>query len=95
MLLIYGDRVTRWSIAVLVVFWSVVCCYYWRVGLLWFVPSVGVGAIMAWRVVMVRGLDEDEVTWKLWCLWMMVLYCLPLVKRVSGLEMWGSSLAFS
>jgi 4-hydroxybenzoate polyprenyltransferase len=95
MLLVYGDRVTRWSIALLVLFWSVACCYYWDLHILFYVPSVAVGAIMAWRVLLVRGLDEDEMTWKLWCVWMMVLYSLPLVKRVSSLEGAGTSFLFA
>ena len=84
MLLMYGDKVTRWSIAVLVVFWSVACCWYWELSYLSYVPGVAVAALMAWRVLLRRKLDEDEVTWKLWCVWMMVLYMLPLFKRLEG-----------
>ncbi|KAF2677801.1 UbiA prenyltransferase [Lentithecium fluviatile CBS 122367] len=84
LMLVYGEGVTRWSIAVPVLFWSVACCWYWSLDFLWYLPSVLVGAVMAGRAVLMRGKAADEVTWKLWCLWMMVLYSLPLLKRVSS-----------
>jgi 4-hydroxybenzoate polyprenyltransferase len=81
---VYGDSVTRWSVAVGVLFWSGVCCWYWDLNAAWYLPYVGMGAVMAARVLLIRDVKGDDVTWKMWGLWMMTLYLLPLVKRIEG-----------
>jgi 4-hydroxybenzoate polyprenyltransferase len=81
--LVYGHWVTRWSVAVLVAFWSVACCFYWQLELAWYLPCGVVGLCIGLRALLVRTVDADEMTWRLWCVWMMSLYSLPVMKRVS------------
>jgi 4-hydroxybenzoate polyprenyltransferase len=81
--IVYGHWPTRWSVAVLAVFWSVTCCYYWQLDILWYIPYVLVGACMSGRVLLLRTQEADEKTWKLWCYWLLFLYTLPLTKRIS------------
>lgn len=79
--LVWGDGVARWSIAVPVMVWSLVCPAFWQLdSFAGFALPVGVGGLLAGRVLMLRGVDHDKVTWKVWCVWMMVLYSLPLFK---------------
>jgi len=90
--LLHGDTVARWAIAVPVLMWSVVCPGFW--GLHWpgWVVSLGFGALVALRVLLRRGVVEDKVSWKLWCLWTAVLYSLPLFKNGSALGECGLGL---
>lgn len=75
----YGHSVSRWSLAVLCVMWSMICLRFWHVSLgVWWVPTMGVSCPMAALTLTRGGLDVDEVVWKLWCLWMVVLFTLPL-----------------
>ncbi|MDI1489518.1 MAG: hypothetical protein OHK93_008797 [Ramalina farinacea] len=80
--LVWGDGVARWSIAVPVMIWSLVCPAFWQLGLLslGFALPVMVGGVLAGRVLLLRGVENDKATWKVWCGWMMVLYALPLFK---------------
>ena len=77
--LVLGDSLARWTIAVPILFWSLVCALFWG---LWMLP-IGVGFYVAYRVLWERGKEADRRSWKLWCLWTAVLYLLPLASGVS------------
>ncbi|KAF2470543.1 UbiA prenyltransferase [Lindgomyces ingoldianus] len=80
--LVYGEKVARWSIAMPMLFWSLFCPCYWGLSVLGFLPSCLLGGLIATRVIFSRSRAADALTWKLWCLWMMVLYLLPLLYTV-------------
>lgn len=84
--LVHGEMAARWSIAVPVAIWSLVCPYFWRVGVVGWTISVAAGALLAGRVLLLRSVPADKVTWKVWCMWTSVLYLLPLVKNPSVLR---------
>lgn len=75
----YGEGVARGSIAVLVVFWSLVCgCFWgpsWRTLALPLLPAL----VVVWKVTR-SGCTraEDRRTWQLWSLWLVCLYVLPV-----------------
>ncbi|KAL8746852.1 MAG: hypothetical protein Q9190_001176 [Brigantiaea leucoxantha] len=76
--LIYGEDVARWSVAVTVVVWSILCPAFWQLSFLGYLPPVVVGIVLSTRVILLRNVRSDEISWKMWCAWMMVLYLLPL-----------------
>ncbi|KAF1995583.1 hypothetical protein P154DRAFT_445175 [Amniculicola lignicola CBS 123094] len=76
--LVYGDALARWSICVSVLFWSLCCPYYWNLHLIGYLPSVSLGGVIGARSCMAKNSKADAVTWKLWCVWIGVLYLLPL-----------------
>lgn len=78
--LFFGERVSRGSIAFFVIFWSVTCAYFWQLRWWGFALPVAQGLFVAWRVVTRYSQDEDRQTWKLWCLWLICLYILPVIK---------------
>ncbi|KAI9792108.1 MAG: hypothetical protein M1816_003090 [Peltula sp. TS41687] len=82
--LFYGETVSRWSIAALVSAWSVTCPLFWSLKLLACVPSVALGGYLAARVVLYRSVEADKHAWRMWCLWMILLYLLPLFKESHG-----------
>ena len=84
--LVHGQRIARWSIFLSVTAWSLVCPTFWRLHPYAYIPSTLAGGLLASRILLMRTVAADEATWKIWCLWMMVLYFLPLFKDHSVLE---------
>ena len=78
-----GDWPARWTIAVPVAFWSFFCPAFWQLSVLGYVIPVLTGATIAYRVISERSVKSDKITFRIWNLWMVFLYLLPLVKRFS------------
>lgn len=82
--LVLGDAAARWSVAISVSAWSVTMPLFtgmgssehWLSYLVLMVP----GAVVATRVLTLRGVREDRATFKTWVLWTMCLYALPLTQ---------------
>jgi hypothetical protein len=76
---VLGDAVGRWTIAVPVVFWSVVCpsLFLSQLGVAGFAAPVVLGVVVAGRLMLWRDVEDDKTTWKLWALWTVVLFSLP------------------
>ncbi|KAL9593579.1 MAG: hypothetical protein Q9219_007484 [cf. Caloplaca sp. 3 TL-2023] len=81
----WGDGPARWSIAVPVVFWSLACPAFWRMEYWGWPAPILLGVLLAGRVLTLRNVGQDKITWKIWCIWTMVLYVLPLCKDHSVL----------
>lgn len=80
--LVLGDRAARWSIAVPVFFWSCFCPWFLGLGMEGYGLSVCIGATVAARTVTRRTMHADEATFKIWNVWLVSIYLLPLVKRL-------------
>ncbi|KAF4123594.1 UbiA prenyltransferase family [Geosmithia morbida] len=78
--IILGDSVTRWSIAVPVAIWSFVCPAYWSVSVPYYSLSVGLGAVVCTRLLLIRNTEGDKATWQIWSAWTAGLYLLPVFK---------------
>lgn len=72
--LLLGDAVSRWSIVLLILFWSVVCAYFWGLSLWGYLLPLGVGAWVGFRVLQRK---DDAWAWRCWCIWQVALYSLP------------------
>ncbi|KAI0014903.1 UbiA prenyltransferase family-domain-containing protein [Xylariomycetidae sp. FL0641] len=81
--LAFGENLSRTSIAAFVTFWSVVAVCFWRPesAVVAAVPAVP-GLITAVRVVLCRTPRADANTWRIWCLWTVALYLLPVLCAV-------------
>ena len=75
--LVYGDTITRWSVAMPTIGWSIVCPLFWGGSMLGFACILILGGILAVRVVSWRSFEADRHTWRLWCCWMTVISMLP------------------
>ena len=90
--IVHGDGIARWSIAIPVITWSIVCPWFWELGKLGWAASLMAGGLLAVRVLLLRSIGADKVTWKVWCLWTIVLYVLPLFRDHSSLtRFWETS----
>jgi 4-hydroxybenzoate polyprenyltransferase len=79
--IVLGDGVARWAIAVAVIIWSITCPFFLGVRYWGYLIPVTVGCLVAIRTLLLRRSDDDTVTWKMWALWTVVLFSLPLVKE--------------
>ncbi|KAF1948661.1 hypothetical protein CC80DRAFT_583646 [Byssothecium circinans] len=79
--LVHGDSIARYTIALPIFFWSVYCPWFFDASVLGYTCSVVVGGYLAFRILFNRGVANDKISWKLWCVWTMVLYGLPLMVR--------------
>ena len=79
--LAYGETTARVTLAVGVLFWSILCAMFWKVTALACIPTVSLGIVIAFRTLMYRDLHADKVNWRLWCIWMTTIYFLPLWQK--------------
>ena len=78
--LVIGDSLARRSIAIPVAFWSFLCPAFWNVGVLAGALPCVLGLWIGMRSLLKRGVEQDKTTFRLWNLWLTVLYTLPLIK---------------
>ncbi|OAG08520.1 uncharacterized protein CC84DRAFT_1141313 [Paraphaeosphaeria sporulosa] len=84
--IVLGDTVVRWSVAVPILLSSNFCAWYFASGLPAYVATLGLGLLVAFRILAYRDLKSDKKTWKLWALWTVGLFALPLVTNPAVFE---------
>lgn len=77
----FGDRVSRSSVAFFVLFWSCICARFWCLSALASATLSLSGGWVSMRVWTKRGRKEDRRNWQLWCLWLVCLYALPVLQE--------------
>ena len=78
--LVLGDMPSRWTVAIPVMVWSLACPAFWSLQFPGFALSVALGLLVSCRVVLMKGVSADRLTWKLWSLWLSYQYALPMLK---------------
>lgn len=76
--LVCGHEIARWGLAIPIMVWSVVCPLFLGAGFPGFVVSVVLGLGLAGHLLAFRTQERDKLSEALWCVWIMILYCLPL-----------------
>ena len=79
-----GDHYARWSIAVAMAVWSVACPTFWQLGPGTYAMSTVTAAIVTFRTLTKRSVAADKLTFRIWNLWMVMLYLMPLFKGIKG-----------
>jgi 4-hydroxybenzoate polyprenyltransferase len=80
--LVIGDGPARWSIALPMLVWCWAVPWLWASSMLGYLAPVSLGLIVAIRTLRVRTEKGDKVTFRIWNLWMVSVYLLPLIKAV-------------
>jgi 4-hydroxybenzoate polyprenyltransferase len=78
--LVLGDGLARWTIALPLLFWSWFCPRFWSLPLAGYVGPCLLGSTIAYRTLMKRSVQEDKTTFKMWNLWLVMLYSLPMSR---------------
>ena len=77
-----GDRAARWTVALAVMGWSIVIPTFWSLSLVGYVVPIVLGFLISYRVLSQSTVPEDQRTYKLYNVWMVVVYLSP-VWRIS------------
>ncbi|KAF2806554.1 uncharacterized protein BDZ99DRAFT_466120 [Mytilinidion resinicola] len=80
--IVFGEKFARWSIAVPVMLFSIAAASFWKSGIIGYTEICVPGAVVAYRVMFLRGTKHDRKTYTLWAVWLMALYALPLLKSL-------------
>lgn len=80
--LVFGEGFARWSVAIPICFWSLFCPAWWNVSVLAYGPTALLGFDIAYRILVFRNFAADKNTWRLWGVWTVALYALPLLARL-------------
>lgn len=78
--LIFTNGLTRWTITISIAFWSFCCPLFFHLGIVGFMIPVMVGAIVASNTLTIRSVEGDKQTYRLYNLWIVTLFLLPLLK---------------
>jgi 4-hydroxybenzoate polyprenyltransferase len=76
--LVLGTQLCRWTIASMVPFWTLVAVSYWGTISLQAILGNVIAMVVSWRVLHKTDRSEDKVTFRLWNLWLVLVYMLPL-----------------
>ena len=79
--LVIGDGPARWSTAIPMVFWGYVCPRFWNSAMTVRALSMVLADTVAARSLMLRTIEDDALTFKLWNAWMTLVFLLPLLSR--------------
>ncbi|KAJ5771831.1 hypothetical protein N7520_002360 [Penicillium odoratum] len=70
--IIYGDQVARFSVAV----GSVICPRIWCLESFGYLILLVPGALIAYRTPNLRSMSVDELSYKFWCVWLIIIHML-------------------
>ncbi|KAL8715435.1 MAG: hypothetical protein Q9220_000769 [cf. Caloplaca sp. 1 TL-2023] len=80
--LVLGDSLARWTIAIPVLIWSFAGPLFWSLQSTIALVPICIGMLVIYRMMVLRGVSADRMTWKVWSLWLTVLYFLPVLANV-------------
>lgn len=75
--LVMGDAAARWVTLVPMFFWTILCPWLCDSGFLGYTLSAVIASIVVFRLVVHRTADADGRSYKIWGVWLAVIYSLP------------------
>ncbi|KAL3427512.1 UbiA prenyltransferase [Phlyctema vagabunda] len=78
--IILGEPETRLFNAVVILVFSATASAFWQSTLSGYLVPGTLGVIIAGRTLMLQSVPSDRKTFQLWCLWLVIIYALPLTK---------------
>lgn len=78
--LVLGDGPARWASALIVLWWSTICPLFWSVPAIGFLAPMSLGCWIIYRSLTKRDVKSDKVTSRLWSVWLVMLFSIPLAR---------------
>ena len=78
--LVIGEMRARWSIAILVPIWSLLAPVFWQVGSCYYILPFMLSGLIAGRMVCTRGIEADKLSFKIWNVWIVAIYMIPVFR---------------
>ncbi|KAF1992979.1 hypothetical protein P154DRAFT_451449 [Amniculicola lignicola CBS 123094] len=84
--LVIGDRAARYTIAVAVAAWSYICPKYWNIDSHGCTATFTLGVVVSVRYLFTRTMEADRITFRVYNMWIVSLYLLPLMRPHGGVS---------
>ena len=81
--LVIGDGSARWMTAITMIVWGYLCPRFWDSAMTVTMLSLLLAGTVAARCLMLRTIEADRLTFKLWNLWMTLVFLLPLLSQAT------------
>lgn len=82
--LVWGDGIARWTVALPMVVWGVWCPMFWGLSLWWSMLIGTLAFVIAVRTLLIRDVQGDKKSFRLWNVWIALIYVLPLASKASS-----------
>ena len=79
--LFLSDWIANCTVAIPVAAWWLIYPSFGELAIVGYAAPVAIGGIVVFRILTRRAVTADKLTWKVWCLWAVSLYALPLCKN--------------
>lgn len=76
--LVMGDSAARWSIALPMIGWGILCPIFWDIHPLLWSGQAALAWTVALRTLIVRHVSGDQLTFRIWNVWVACVYLMPL-----------------
>lgn len=82
--LVAGDAPARWMTVIAMGFWCILCPLYWNLHYAIGIVFASLGFLIILRCLTKRSVSDDKKTFRLWNVWVVFMYSLPLMKMRYG-----------
>ncbi|RYC55761.1 hypothetical protein CHU98_g10452 [Xylaria longipes] len=79
--LVIGDIPARWTLAISLQVWGVICPGFWNVSWAPRALSFALTALVGFRTLSYRDISSDKSTFVIWNIWISFLYMLPVIGK--------------
>lgn len=86
--IVMGDFQARRINALTIIAFSLLAPAFWHLSLPGYLLPILLGLTIAIRTLTRKDLAADKQTFKLWCLWLMLLYVLPFARNQANVDAW-------
>lgn len=76
--IVIGDAAARWTIAVPMLGWGVLCPAFWHAHAVIYALSCVLAASVAVRTLLFRSVESDKATFRIWNCWVALVFVMPL-----------------
>lgn len=78
--LVIGDMPARWSIALLLPFWSLLASAFWQLRAVAYLLPLMLSVLISMRVLRRRAVLDDKISFRMWNAWILTVYVLPIMR---------------
>ena len=78
--LVIGEMPARWSIALLLPFWSLLAPAFWQLGAVVYLLPLMLSVLISMRVLRQRAAADDKISFRMWNAWILTVYVLPIMR---------------
>ena len=78
--LVIGDMPTRWTIALLLPFWSLLAPAFWQLGAVVYLLPLMLSVLISMRILRQRAAADDKTSFRMWNAWILTVYVLPIMR---------------